>query len=56
MLDKRDFYIAAGTTHSSFNKILPNTTWLKKRSKHENINQNEYTKEKVLQSLLGACI
>ena len=39
--DKRDFYIAAGTTHSSFNKILPNTTWLKKRSKQENINQND---------------
>jgi len=49
--DKKEFYIAAGTTHSSFHKILPDTTWLKKRSKQKNINQNEYMKEKKVVSV-----
>ena len=42
-----EFNINASTTHSSFKKLIPNTTWIKKRSKAENIDSNQYTTKKV---------
>jgi FkbM family methyltransferase len=42
-----EFNINASTTHSSFKKLIPNTTWIKKRSKTANVDSNEYTTKKV---------
>ena len=42
-----EFNINASNTHSSFKKLIPNTTWIKKRSKTANVDSNEYTTKKV---------
>ena len=42
-----EFNINASNTHSSFKKLIPNTTWIKKRSKTANVDSNKYTTEKV---------
>ena len=43
----QDFNINYASDHSSFNDLIPNTTWIKKRSKSVNINSNDYTVKKV---------
>lgn len=42
---ERNFNITAKTGNSSFNKIKPNTKWLKVRSKQFNTSENEYIKK-----------
>ena len=42
----KDFYITAQTGNSSFNKLKPNTDWLKKRSQQFNTTLDNFTKEK----------
>ena len=38
-----EFNINASSGHSSFKNLIPNTTWIKKRSKSININDKNYT-------------
>ena len=45
--EKKEFYITAKTGTSSFNKLTPNTNWLKTRSKQFNTSLENYTKEVV---------
>ena len=44
----KDFYITAKTGNSSFNKLKPNTNWLKTRSKQFKTSEQSYTKEMKL--------
>ena len=48
-----DFYITVDTSHSSFKKLLPNSTWIKKRSKTQNVDKNKYTTEKVSTKIIA---
>lgn len=43
-----EFNINAISGHSSFKKIVPNTTWLRKRSKIVKTESKDYTKKKDL--------
>ena len=42
-----EFYINVMSGHSSFKKIIPNTTWLKTRSVTAGIDSKKYTVEKI---------
>ena len=42
-----EFNINAVSGHSSFKKLIPNTTWIKKRSNTINIDDKKYTTKKV---------
>ena len=42
-----EFNINAMSGHSSFIKLIPNTTWIKKRSKQIDINSKNYTSKKI---------
>jgi FkbM family methyltransferase len=42
-----EFNINARSGHSSFKELIPNTTWLKKRSFRENVDSENYTSKKV---------
>jgi FkbM family methyltransferase len=42
-----EFNINAVSGHSSFKKLIPNTTWIKKRSNKINIDDKKYTTKKV---------
>ena len=42
-----EFNINATSGHSSFKNLIPNTTWIKKRSKSINIDDTKYTIKKV---------
>ena len=42
-----EFNINASSGHSSFKNLIPNTTWLKKRSNSLKIDDKNYTKKKV---------
>tara|TARA_A100001015_G_scaffold260685_1_gene305611 strand:- start:546 stop:1337 length:792 start_codon:yes stop_codon:yes gene_type:complete len=42
-----EFNINAISDHSSFRKLIPNTTWIKKRSKQVNISSENYTSKKI---------
>tara|TARA_B100000029_G_scaffold501155_1_gene574031 strand:+ start:110 stop:880 length:771 start_codon:yes stop_codon:yes gene_type:complete len=42
-----DFYINAISGHSSFNDIIPNTQWLKARSRTAGVDSKNYTIKKV---------
>jgi len=48
-----EFNINASNTHSSFKKLIPNTTWIKKRSKTANVDSNEYTTKKVSTKIIS---
>ena len=43
-----EFNINAISGHSSFKNLIPNTTWIKKRSQLAKIQSEKYTTEKVL--------
>lgn len=42
-----EFNITAKSTHSSFKNLIPNTTWIKKRSNSIKIDDKNYTTKKV---------
>ena len=42
-----EFNINASTSHSSFKKLIPNTKWIKERSKILNIDIKNYTTKKI---------
>ena len=42
-----EFNVNVDSSHSSFRGLIPNTTWLKERSKQADINSNNYTSKKV---------
>ena len=42
-----DFNINVESSHSSFKNLIPNTTWIKKRSLREKIKSEKYTIEKI---------
>ncbi len=42
-----EFNINARSGHSSFKSLIPNTTWIKKRSKSINIDDKNYTTKKI---------
>ena len=42
-----EFNITAKSTHSSFKNLIPNTTWIKKRSNTMKIDDKNYTAKKV---------
>ena len=42
-----EFNINAISGHSSFRNLIPNTTWIKKRSNHAKIDDKNYTTKKV---------
>jgi FkbM family methyltransferase len=42
-----EFNINAGSGHSSFKNLIPNTTWIKKRSKRLKVDDKNYTTKKV---------
>ena len=44
---KLEFNIYAQNSHSSFKNLIPNTTWIKKRSKSINIDDKNYTTKKI---------
>ena len=44
LLEKKNLYITAKSGSSSFNKLNPNSEWLKKRSKQFNTSNDGYTK------------
>ncbi len=43
----KEFNVNIASDHSSFNDLIPNTTWLKKRSKSKNIESSKYTIKKI---------
>ena len=43
-----EFNINAISAHSSFKKLIPNTTWIKQRSKSVKVNHNNYTTKKII--------
>lgn len=47
-----EFNINANTTHSSFKKLLENTTWIKKRSEVKKIENEKYTISKELKQII----
>lgn len=47
-----EFYIAANSGHSSFKKLISNTTWLKKRSERRGIKNENYITEKVITKMV----
>ena len=47
-----EFNINAISTHSSFKNLIPNTTWIKKRSKHAGVESKKYTTEKVYTKII----
>ena len=49
---KLNFNINTVTGHSSFKKLIPNTTWIKKRSETVNVVSKDYTKTKKKISLI----
>ena len=42
-----DFNIAASSGHSSFKNLIPNTTWVKERSKEYNVDSKNYITGKI---------
>jgi len=44
---KLEFNINAASGHSSFSNLIPNTTWIKKRSKTLKIDDKNYTTKKI---------
>ena len=44
---KLEFNINANSGHSSFRNLIPNTTWIKKKSNDIKIDHNNYTIKKV---------
>lgn len=48
-----EFNINANTTHSSFKQLLENTTWIKKRSKVQNIKDDKYTVSKEIKQIIS---
>ena len=47
-----EFNINAISGHSSFKNLIPNTTWIKKRSQLAKIQSEKYTTEKVLTKII----
>ena len=50
---KMDFNIMADSTHSSFKNLIPDTTWLKKRSLTAKVQPKEYRTKKVSTNLIS---
>jgi len=42
-----EFNVLVNSGHSSFKKLIPNTTWLKKRSEKRGVKSENYIKEKI---------
>jgi len=47
-----EFNINAISSHSSFKNLIPNTTWIKKRSQLAKIQSEKYTIEKILTKII----